>query len=68
MKIVQMIKNFFIELNTLATYNIANEALVRIKTHREIIENGTPEEKKAAWSKRNADCKARLQIYRNMRG
>jgi hypothetical protein len=67
MKIVKMIKNFFIELNKVTTYNIANEALSRIKTHREIMENGTPEEKREAWSKRNAECKSRLYAYRSMR-
>ena len=64
----KMIKKFFIELNNVATYNVANEALARIRTHREIMENGTPEEKRAAWSKRTAECKSRLYAYRNMLG
>jgi hypothetical protein len=66
MKILQAIKSFFIELNRVSTYNIAYEALERIKNYKEIMANGTPEEKKAARLKKRVETKTRLKCYRNM--
>jgi hypothetical protein len=66
MKIIQTIKNFFIELNRVSTHNIAYEALEHIRKHKEIMANGTPEEKKAARLKKRVETKARLKCYRNM--
>jgi hypothetical protein len=65
-KIIQTIKKFFIELHHVATYNIAYEALERIRNHKEIMANGTPEEKKAVRLKKRIETKARLKCYRNM--
>lgn len=66
MKIIQIIKKFFIELNRVSTHNIAYEALDRIRKHKEIMVNGTPEEKKAARLKKRVETKERLKCYRNM--